>query len=238
MGKRKKKKSITKVFIDSKEQSFVKKSKLFFDNKGIYNEERALDDGDLKILLTTKKFVVVERKRYDEFASSYIKKHLQDQAIRMNNNCDFYAIIIHGGMDDIYRARQFNPQLKHVNEKTVEKMYQKLELIYNCPCFFVENDVKYFNKIMELADMLVKAEGNSHIVKTSVTIKEHPELSMLMAKEGIGANIAQVLIEKFGSPKDVLYADREDLLAIDGVGDSTITKIKELKEIFENGPRD
>lgn len=240
MGKRKKKdkRSITRVFIDTKEKDFVKKSKLFFDNKHIKNEEKSLEDGDLKILLSTKKFFTVERKRYDDFAQSYIKKHLQDQAIRMNNECEFYCVIIHGGMDDIYRARNFNPQLKHINENTITKMYQKMEIIYKCPCFFVDNDIQYFNKVLELCDMIVKAEGNSHIVKTSITIQEHPELSILMAKEGIGENTAQNLIDVFGSPKNVLYASREDLLNVNGVGDSTIVKIKELKEVFENGGKE
>lgn len=234
MGK--KPNSITKVFIDSAEQSFVKKSKVFFDNKNIYNEVKPLEDGDLRILLKTKKFFTVERKRYDDFASSYVTKHLQDQAIRMNNNCEFYCVIVHGDMNDIYRAANFNPRLKRVTQKTIEKMYQKMELVYKCPCFFVENDIQYFNKIIELSNMLVKADGNSHLVKTSVTIQEHPELSILMAKEGIGEGIARTLINEFGSPKNVLYASREELLSIDGVGDSTIVKIKELKEVFENGP--
>lgn len=240
MGKRKRKdkRSVTKVFIDTKEKDFVKKSKLFFDNKHIKNEEKSLEDGDLRILLSTKKFFLVERKRYDDFASSYVKKHLQDQAIRMNNTDDFYCVIIHGGMEDIYRAKQFNPHLKYINQKTIEKMHQKMELIYKCPCFFVDNDVQYFNKVLELCDMLVKAEGNSHIVKTSVTIQEHPELSMLMAKEGIGEGVAKTLIDEFGSPHDVLYASRDDLLAVNGIGDSTVIKIKELKEIFENGSKE
>lgn len=235
--KKKDKRSITKVFIDSAEKSFVKKSKVFFDNKHIKNEVKSLEDGDLKILLKTKKFFVVERKRYDDFVSSYISKHLQDQAIRMNNNCDFYAIIVHGGMEDIYKAKNFNSRLKHINKKTVEKIYQKMELVYKCPCFFVDNDVQYFNKILELCDMLVKAEENSHIVKTSMTIQEHPELSILMAKEGIGENVARLLIDEFGSPKNALYASRDELLAINGIGDSTVLKIKQLKEVFENGTR-
>lgn len=239
-GKKKKrdKRSVTKVFIDSKEKDFINKSKIFFDNKHIKNEQKALDDGDLKILLSTKKFFLVERKRYDDFASSYIKKHLQDQAIRMNETGDFYCVIVHGSMEDIYRARQYNPQLKYINEKTIEKMHQKMELVYKCPCFFVDNDIQYFNKVLELCDMLVKAEGNSHIVKTSITVQEHPELSILMAKEGIGEGVAKMLIDEFGSPKDVLYASREDLLSVNGVGDSTVVKVKELKEIFENGAKE
>ena len=230
---KKKTNPITKVFIDTKEQSFVKKSKLFFDNKHIKNYTKSLDDGDLKILLATKKFFTVERKRYDDFASSYIKQHLQDQAIRMNDNCDFYCVIVHGSMDDIRNAARFNPALQKINEKSIEKMHQKIELVYKCPCFFVENDTQYFNKVLELSNMLVKAE--SHIVKSSIVVKENPDLSMLMAGGGIGKGIAELLIDEFGSPKNALYASREDLLAINGIGDSTVVKIKALKEVWENG---
>ena len=238
MGERRKKdkRSVTKVFIDSNEQSFVKKSTVFFDNKHIKNEVRPLEDGDLKILLKTKKFFTVERKRYDDFASSYIKGHLQDQAVRMNDNCEFYCTIVHGGMDDIRYAARFNPALKKINQKSIEKMHQKMELVYKCPCFFVDNDVQYFNKVLELASMLTKAE--SHIVKSSIIVKENPDLSMLMAGSGIGKGVAELLISEFGSPKNALYASRDDLLSINGIGDSTVIKIKELKEVFENGTKE
>ena len=83
--------------------------------------------------------------------------------------------------------------------------------------------------------MLTKAE--SHIVKSSIIVKENPDLSMLMAGSGIGKGVAELLIDEFGSPKDALYASREDLLAVNGIGDTTVVKIKELKEVFENGAK-
>lgn len=232
---RKKPNAITRVFIDASEKGFVKKSKMFFDNKHIKNEVKSLEDGDLKILLATKKFFTVERKRYDDFVSSYIKKHLQDQAVRMNDNCEFYCVIVHGDMGDVRSASRFNPALKKINEKSIEKMHQKMEVVYKCPCFFVDNDIQYFNKVIELTNMLVKAE--SHIVKSSITVKENPDLSMLMAGGGIGKGIAELLIEEFGSPKNALYASREDLLSVNGIGDSTVVRIKQLKEVFENGSK-
>lgn len=235
---KKKNRSIVRVFINSDEQSFVKKSKVFFTNKHIKNEVKPLDDGDLKILLSTKEFLTIERKRYDDFASSYIKKHLQDQAIRMNENCEHYCVIVHGGMEDIYRAANYNPALKKIRKSSIESMHLKMEMIYKCPCFFVDSDVQYFNKILDIASMLVKSKGNNHIVKTSITIDEHPELSILMAGAGIGEKIAQNLIDKFGSPKNVLYASRDDLKSINGIGDSTVLKIKKLKGVFENGAED
>ena len=84
--------------------------------------------------------------------------------------------------------------------------------------------------------MLVKAE--SHIIKSSIQVKENPDLSMLMAGGGIGQGLAEILINEFGSPKNALYASREELLDINGIGDSTVIKIKELKEVFENGTKE
>lgn len=228
---------IIKVWIDSKEKGFVKKSKMFFDNKKIPNEVKSLKDGDLKVLLATKEIFLVERKRYDDFAKSYIKKHLQDQAIRMNEEYKYYCCIIHGDMDDIRKAARYDPALKRIKQSSIQQMYQKMELIYKCPCFFVPNDVQYFNKIIELSKMLVKANGMSTIVKSSVQIQEHPELSILMAGTDIGEKTAQLLIDEFGSPQNALNASRKDLLKINGIGDATVSKIKELKEVFENGPQ-
>lgn len=240
MAKKKKSDSIIKVLVDTKEQSFVKKSMAFFKKKGIYAEEKALEDGDLKVLLSTKEFFTVERKRYDDFVSSYVDKnhHLQDQAIRMNENCKHYCCIIHGSFDDIIRASNWNPSLKRVKKSTVQKIYQKMEMVYKMPCFFVETDGQYFNKVIELSDMLVKASGVNTLVKSSVRIESHPELSILMSgNNGIGEKTAQILINNFETPQNVLNASREDLLDIDGIGEGTVLKIKELKDVFENGER-
>lgn len=228
--------SILHVSIDSKEKSFVKKSQAFFKNKGIKHTTKQLEDGDLRLTLQGNKKFIVERKRYDDFAQSYITHHLQDQAIRMNENYDYYCCIIHGGMDDIYRAANFNPSLKRIKQNAIIKMYEQMELIYKLPCFFVDNDAQYFNKVISLSDRIVKADSIS-IVKTNATIKEHPELSMLMVGSNIGEKTAKLLISEFESPQGVFNASREDLLKINGVGDVTVSEIKTLKEIFENGKK-
>lgn len=232
----KKTNSILHVSIDSKEQSFVKKSQAFFKNKGIKYATKSLEDGDLRLTLQGNKKFIIERKRYDDFAQSYITHHLQDQAIRMNENYDYYCCIIHGGMDDIYKASQYNPSLKRIKQSAITKMYEQMELIYKLPCFFVDNDAQYFNKIISLSDRIVKADSIS-LVKTNATIKEHPELSMLMVGSNIGEKTAKLLISEFESPQGVFNASREDLLQVNGVGDVTVSEIKTLKEIFENGKK-
>ena len=231
---KKKSNPITHVIIDSKEQSFVKKSQVFFDKKGIENEVKALSDGDLKLLLSNDEEFIIERKRYDDFVASYINNHLQDQAIRMNNNYPYYCCIIHGDMNDIYKAANYNPALKRINPGSVNKMYETLELVYKLPCFFVKNEAQYFNKVMSLSNRIIKAD-NINLVKTNAKINDYPELSILMVAGGIGEKTARVLLSKFGSPQNVLNASCDDLAKINGVGNATINEIKKLKRVFENG---
>ena len=233
-----KNKSIIRVWIDSKEQKFVQKSQSFFNGKNIRNDVKPLEVGDLRLLLSTKEFFTVERKRYDDFVASYITKHLPDQAIRMNQHCaPYYCVIVHGSMQDVYKASQYNKALKRVKPKTVEKMHQKMELIYKLPCFFVDNDVQYFHKVLELSDMIVKSQSNNVIIKSGVQIKEDLPLSLLMCAPDIGTNTAKLLLSEFGTPQNVFNASRDDLLNIKGVGDSTVAKIKDLKEAYENGKK-
>ena len=231
---KKKSNPIVHAIIDSKEQSFVKKSQVFFDKKGIENEVKALSDGDLKLVLSNDKEFIVERKRYDDFVASYINHHLQDQAIRMNNNYPYYCCIIHGDMNDIYRAANYNPALKRINQYSVEKMHEMLSLIYKLPCFFVKDEKQYFNKVISLSKRIIKSD-NVNLVKTNAKINNHPELSILMVAEGIGEKSARLLLSEFGSPQNVLNASSKDLLQVTGVGKVTVAEIKKLKRVFENG---
>ena len=231
---KKKSNNIAHAFIDSKEQSFVKKSQAFFDKKGIENEVKALRDGDLKLLLSNGKEFIVERKRYDDFVASYINNHLQDQAIRLNKNYPYYCCIIHGDMNDIYKAANYNPALKRIKPDSVNKMYETLELVYKLPCFFVKNEARYFNKIISLSNRIIKTD-NVNLVKTNAKINNQPELSLLMVAGGIGEKTARLLLNEFGSPQNVLNASPEDLLQVSGVGEVTVDEIKKLKEVFENG---
>lgn len=231
-----KKKSIIKVYIDTAEKDFVKKSVMFFKKQKIPYEEKSLEDGDLRVVLKTHDVFCVERKRYDDFASSYITGHLQDQAVRMNEKQKYYAVIVHGGMEDIYRAANYNPALKRIkNKNTIDKMYHRMELIYKCPCFFVDSDIEYFKTVMAISETLAKAGGLTTIVKTEVGVKKNKPLSILMQAEKIGQKTAELLLQEFGSPKNVLSASRDELLEINGVGDGTVTELKRLKEAYENG---
>lgn len=114
-------------------------------------------------------------------------------------------------------------------------MAAKLEILYKLPIIWVDNEAQYFKKIMDLAEMIVKEGGAKVKSKSSVTIKNRPDVHILTAASNIGDKTALMLLKKFGTPKNVLNASREELLEIKGVGDGTVSDIKNLKTLFEDG---
>lgn len=223
-------KIILSAYIDSREQNMVKKTQAFFKEKGIETKVTTLKDGDVSLMLTNKKFLTIERKTIGDFASSYIKGHLQDQAIRMNENCEYYATIVYGDVNSLKRIRS----LKRVNQSAIDKMTANIEMLYKCPVFFVKNEIQYLMKIMDLAEMVKKA-NTSTIAKPKVEIVNRPDVNILRCKNGIGEKMALTLLKEFKTPQNVLNATRDELKQVKGVGDSTVASIQELKQVFEEG---
>lgn len=223
-------KIILSAYVDSKEQKMTKKTQAFFTNKGIPTKVTSLKDGDVSLMLTNKRFLIIERKTIADFAGSYIKGHLQDQAIRMNENCEYYAVIVYGNVESLKKIST----LKRVNQAAIDKMTAKIEVLYKCPVFFVDNATQYLLKIMDLAKM-VKEANTSTVAKPKVAIKNRPDVNILRCKNGIGEKMALTLLNEFKTPQNVLNATREELKQVKGVGDGTVASIQELKQIFEEG---
>lgn len=227
-----KQKYISKVLIDSREQKMTNKSLMFFKNKQILTEVRALEDGDLVFLLKNKEKVYIERKSYSDFVSSYIEnQHIQDQAIRLSKY-DYYACIVHGNIFDLKKIKRFS----HITQNSVNKMTANLMLFYRLPIFFVDNEVQYLKLSLLIANTVAKHHGKQiEIIPLDKVKKARPDIKILMAQDNIGIQKAKLLLDIFGSPKAVLNASREDLLQIKGIGNAMVANIKELKMIFEKG---
>lgn len=223
---------VVKAWVDANEKKMVKKTLAYFKKRGIECEKKPLENGDVVLLLSNQEYFAVERKSYSDFVQSYIKgDHLQDQAYRLNNNFKNYCCIVHGSIEDLYRIKA----LRRIKQPAVDKMAAKLELIYKLPIFWVDTEAQYLNKIMDLAEMIVKEGGAKVKAKSSVSIKNRPDVHILTAGSNIGDKTALLLLKKFGTPQNVLNAPREELLSIKGVGDGTVSDIKALKKLFEEG---
>lgn len=223
---------IVQAWVDSSEKKMVKKTMAFFKKQGIKCEKKPLQDGDVLLLLSNQEYFAVERKSFSDFVHSYIKDdHLQDQAYRLNNNFKNYCCIVHGSIEDLYKIKP----LRRIKQSAVDKMAAKLELLYKLPIFWVDNEALYFKKIMDLSEMIVKEGGAKIKAKSSISIKNRPDVHILTAGANIGDKTALMLLKKFKTPQKVLNASREELLEIKGVGDGTVSDIKKLKKLFEEG---
>lgn len=228
---------INQVFIDGKEQErMIKKATAFFNMKNIPVSKKTLGDyGDVAVLLASHQILNIERKTISDFCSSYMSGHLQDQAVRMNKVSYNYCCIVYGTMQDLKRMSKAYPALNKIKQKSIDKMAAKLEILYGLPVFFVDTETQYFNKIIELAEMVDKSANKKVMVKSKVTIKNRPDINFLTIAPRIGEKKAKLLLKEFHSPKAVLEASRDDLLAIKGIGESIVADVKQLKKIYEEG---
>ena len=229
-------KDVIKAYIDTREQNMRNKSLAFFKSKNIDIEEKALGDyGDIALLLTSKEFLNIERKTFNDFVTSYISGHLQDQAFRMNNVSNNYCVIVYGSINDLRQIEYKYPAVKHIKKTSIDKMVCTLEMVYKCPVFFVENEAQYFQKILKIAEIINKKNGETLKTKSNVTLKHRKDINILMQANKIGEKTAILLLKEFKTPENVLNASRKDLLKVKGIGDSTISDIKSLKKAFYEG---
>ena len=75
-------------------------------------------------------------------------------------------------MQDLKRMAKAYPALNKIKQKSIDKMAAKLEILYGLPVFFVDTETQYFNKIIELAEMVDKSANKKVMVKSKVTIKK------------------------------------------------------------------
>ena len=229
-------KYILKAYVDTREQSFVKKTIAFFKTKGVDIEKKTLNDfGDVAILLHNKKWVNIERKSISDYVTSYISGHLQDQCIRMNKVSEYPCIIVHGTIQDLKSAARSYPALSRISQTSIDKMTAKIQMIYRIPVFFVEKDPHYFLKIMNIVESISKTDDSVLQKKPAISIKDRPDIEIVMGARGIGEKTALTLLKKFKTPEKVFNASRKDLLEINGIGDSTIADLKAWRRIYYEG---
>lgn len=231
-----KNKYILKAYVDKKELDMKKKSLAFFKGRGIDVEERLLGDfGDIACLLSSKEYLNIERKTFNDFVTSYISGHIQDQAFRMNNVSNNYCVIVYGSINDLWQIASKYPAVKHIKQHSIDKMVRSLEMVYKCPVFFVKNEAQYFQEILNIAETLSKKHGETLKTKSNISLKNRKDIEIVMGADRVGEKTARTLLKEFNTPERVFNASRKDLLKINGIGDATIADLKKWKKVFYEG---
>ena len=227
---------ITKVYVDKKELEMKKKSLAFFKGQGIEVEEKLLGDyGDIACLLTSQQYLNVERKTFTDFVTSYMKKHLQDQAARMNKVSNNYCVIVYGSINDLKWLAYNYPALRYIKQDSIDKMVRTLEMVYKCPVFFVKNEVQYFQEILRIANTINTHNGDQLQGKQVAQLKNRKDVDFITVADRIGTKTAIQLLKEFKTPERVFTASRKELLQLNGIGDATVSDIKNASKVFYEG---
>ena len=229
-------KYIKKVYVDTREQAFKKKTIAFFKTKGVEVELKTLGDfGDVALFLSIGSWLNVERKSMPDFVNSYITGHIQDQCQRMYNASQNPCIIVYGTLDDLKPIARKYPALKRIKQSSIDKMRRTLEMVYRTPVFFVEKEAHYFLEIMNIVETLCEKSGETSKKKQNAIIKNRPDVDIITLANKVGEKTALILLKEFKTPEKVLNAPREELLKINGIGDATVADIKALRKVFYEG---
>ena len=88
---------------------------------------------------------------------------------------------------------------------------------------------------MKIAEILCEKSQETLQNKQAKSSKYRADVNLVMQANGVGEKTALLLLKEFHTPERVLNASREDLLKINGIGDSTISDLKKLKKVYYEG---
>ena len=219
---------VKKVIVDTREQKFGKKASAFFKKKGVFPVEASLADGDYLFVLNNNEELYIERKEIRDFCSSYIKKRIHDQALRLSEH-DNSVLIIYGD-NSLLRTV---PILKNLTKNSVNKMIANISLNFGIPVIRVETEIDFLNTCLFCCEELIK--GRTGFRKDRPENLGRTDINILTSLNGIGYKKAKLLLDEFKSPKAVLETSDEELLKINGVGKTLVERLRRLKSIYECG---
>ncbi|AUX07888.1 ATP-dependent RNA helicase/nuclease Hef [Halalkaliarchaeum desulfuricum] len=188
--------------------------------EGIYTRLETLSVGDY--VLSDR--VAVERKSVDDFLDTLTggDRSLFEQAGDLARNYSRPVLILEGETD-LYGARNVHPN-------AIRGALASLAIDFDVSVLRTDGTEGTANMLETIArreqeerDRAVSVHGE----KGSKTLPEQQEY-VVSAIADIGPITARGLLEAFGSVEAVMTAEKEDLLEIDGIGEVTADRIREV----------
>lgn len=212
------------VVVDSREKAELRKY-LFL--KGIKFSTRALITGDY--LFWNKDNpdirVLIERKNIGDLVSSYVGGRIEAQFKRMAEE-PFPILLVTGTVKDLSKSIPFK-----VHEDIAEKVISDAVIKYGFrSVIWIVNGFKDPRRegVLTAVNILKSlVDNNLDNIPAKKSIKKaDPRLDALKGFLNVKVNIAISLLKKFGTVGKVLAATDQQLLAVDGVGISTVNRIR------------
>ena len=170
--------------------------------------------------------VGVELKKVPDFVASIIDGRLLEQVRFLKQSFD-KAVLIIEGEEDIYSIRK-------VHANAIRGMLSSIVLDFSVPVLYTKNpkDTAGLLAVMAKREQDHSSDFSYHERKPR-SMKEQQEF-IVSSFPSIGTQTARTLLLYFGSIKGLVNASREELLAIDGVGEKTA---QTLLTLFGEGYR-
>ncbi len=177
--------------------------------------------------LTTADYVVsgkvgIELKKVPDFVASIIDGRILDQVRDLKNSFQ-KAVLVIEGEEDIYSVR-------NVHANAIRGMLASIVLDFHVPVLYTKNpqDTAALLAVMAKREQGKEIDFALHALKPK-SVKEQQEF-IVSAFPNIGMQTAKLLLENFGSIKNLVNATEDQLTELKGIGDKTA---KHLVKMFE-----
>jgi len=167
--------------------------------------------------------VVVERKTVADFMDTLTggDRSMFEQVGDATRNYGRPVVIIEG--EDLFGAR-------NVHHKAIQGALASLAVDFGASVLRTSDEdetADLLEVIAEREQEVADREVSVHGEKQSKTLPEQQEYVVAAIAE-VGPVTARTLLEAFGSVEAVMTADKDDLLAVSGIGDVTADRIREV----------
>ncbi len=188
-----KKKDFLNIIVDFREKNSMVPSYLIKSGVNVIFENLEIGDyivGD----------IIIERKSANDFFSSIYSGHLKEQMKNMFM-CDKKVLVIEGIFD-----------YKNFNKKVFWGFFKTYSILFKIPILVVFNEKDFSDFIISLVSKK-KSLNKNRYKKTKKTLLEK-RIFFLEGIFGIGNKSAMELLKKFGSIKNIINSEKDDLLLI------------------------
>ena len=189
-------------------------------------EVRQLAAGDFVFVTTDhdgqEKLIGIEKKTQSDFLNSIIDNRLLGQLLAMKEQYHQQLLILEGG-ENIYTLRNFHPN-------AIRGMLASIALDLGIPIIPTKN---YRDTVLLLEVIAKRFEKPSKpislLAKPKPPTLQEQQRYIVESFPLIGPQLAEALLEKFGSIKAIVQASAEELQEVEKIGS---VKAKKLVELF------
>ena len=166
--------------------------------------------------------IVVERKSIRDLISSIFDGRLFDQCNRLREHFQHPVILMEGDVDEIEEFTE-NPLVFY-------GALSSIALDFKIPVLPTPNATHTAKLLVSMSSRKEAAKGPFlKKIKKSSNLQRQ-QLSVLCSLPGVGEKLATRMLEKFGTPLQVLGASSVELSKVEGLGKERAKKIREMLE--------